>query len=66
MRPALHVVGARLPWPTVNLLKGTCKVSTQPVILSEANRFDRDEAMGGVGFESRASHGAKPGILGNF
>ncbi|CAJ1342337.1 unnamed protein product [Effrenium voratum] len=27
---------SRLPWPTVNLLKGTCKVSTQPVILSEA------------------------------
>ncbi len=27
---------ARIPWPTVNLARGTCKKSTQPVILSEA------------------------------
>jgi len=27
---------SRIPWPTVNLARGTCKKSTQPVILSEA------------------------------
>lgn len=29
---------ARIPWPTVNLARGTSKKSTQPVILSEARQ----------------------------
>eukprot|EP00438_Fugacium_kawagutii_P024276 Skav222590 [mRNA] locus=scaffold2868:25192:51092:+ [translate_table: standard] len=33
---------SRIPWPTVNLARGTSKKSTQPVILSEAGTiFDR-------------------------
>ena len=32
---------SRLPWPTVNLARGTSKVSREPVILSEArNAWD--------------------------